>query len=287
MVTMQVDGLRYRGGIRSLRNCLKSIPLLYWAVGWVRYLQFRQALKRYQFEYDAQPAQVQPPPMLRYRVHGVLDESSYVEAGRNIALAMVEILRDAGVPLAGRDVLDFACGPGRVISYFHKLVPDARLAGSDLDREAIDWARANLGKVASFHCNDADPPTAFDDGSFDVIYSISLFTHLNAAAQDFWLQEFARLLRPGGVLLATIHGRLAMASCTHAERTVLDREGIAFRVDRKGRFKLDGLPDFYQTTFHTRDYVERHWAQFLNLQTYREGGIGNHQDVVLLAKPAN
>ena len=101
------------------------------------------------------------------------------------------------------------------------------------------------------------PPTRYPAAFFDVVYSVSLFTHLDEPSQDQWLEELARILKPGGVLLVTTHGKFALESCTDAEIGELDRRGIVYRVDRKGRFKLDGLPDFYQTTFHMREYVSR------------------------------
>jgi len=277
---------RSPGPDSTWRQFAKSIPPLYWLGGLWNYLMFRNALRAYQREYCRHATHRSPPPMLRYRVHRALDEASYLEAGRLIAEAIIGILRDNGISPEGRDVLDFACGPGRVIANFHLLEPRARLMGSDIDREAIEWARINLGDSASFHVNGISPPTEIPDESFDIIYSISLFTHLDEARQDVWLTKLARLLRPGGVLLTTTHGLLAMDSCSQDELDELNERGIAFRVDRKGRFKLDGLPDFYQTTFHTREYIAQHWTRFLELQAYREGGIGNHQDVVLLKKPA-
>lgn len=266
------------------RGTAKSIPPLYWAVGLLRYLRFRRELRQYQEAYAAQDAHHNPPPMLRYRVHRGFDEDGYSEMGRVLARVIVDALQRQQMALDHLDVLDFACGPGRVIRDFHRLVPGARLVGSDIDSEAIEWTRANLADIGSFHVNAVVTPTDFVNDAFDVIYSISLFTHLDEASQDAWLQELVRLLRPGGVLVTTVHGRAAMASCTLAERAELERDGIAFRVDRKGRFKLDGLPDFYQTTFHSRAYIERHWTQFLDLKEYREGGIHGHQDLVVLAK---
>lgn len=120
---------------------------------------------------------------------------------------------------------------------------------------------------------------------FDAIYCVSLFTHLDEPAQDKWLAELARILKPGGIFVTTTHGRLATSSCTLAELADLQRDGIVFRVDRKGRFKVDGLPDFYQTTFHTADYVKAHWGRFLPVAAYNEGGIAGHQDIVVMRKP--
>lgn len=268
-----------------LREFAKAIPPLYWSVGALRYLRFRRELDAYERAYAAEAGEHRnPPPMLRYRVHRSFDERSYEEMGRVLAGAIIECLRNAHVNPEHRDVLDFACGPGRVIRDFHARVPSARLTGSDIDAEAIAWAQANLGDIAAFHLNGIKPPTGFADASFDIVYCISLFTHLDETLQDIWLAELAHLLRPGGVLLTTVHGRAASAPCTERERALLERNGIVFRVDRKGRFKLDGLPDSYQTTYHTRAYIERHWKRYFEIRTYLEGGVHGHQDIVLLAK---
>jgi SAM-dependent methyltransferase len=182
-------------------------------------------------------------------------------------------------------VLDFACGPGRVIGELAAAAKCCEMHGSDIDVEAIEWARKNLAAVARFAINTPAPPTAYASGMFDVIYSVSLFTHLDAPAQHQWLAEMARLLKPGGLLLATTHGRCATGSCTEAEFAALARDGFVYRTDRKGRFKVDGLPDFYQTTFHTVEYVRRHWGRHLEVVEHIEGGLNGHQDIVVLRNP--
>src|SRR5690606_2578116 len=129
----------------------------------------------------------------------------------------------------------------------------------------------HLPDVATFVAGPPHPPTRFDDGAFDFIYCISLFTHLDEPMQDEWLDEIHRLLKPGGHLLATTHGALATGSCTARELEALASKGFVFRTSRR-RFKLDGLPDFYQTTFHARWYVERHWGRRFRIVSYAEGG---------------
>jgi SAM-dependent methyltransferase len=258
---------------------------LYWLAGLGRYVAFRRRLRKADEAYAAN-ASTLPPPMLRYRVHGALDETSYVSVGRLVARTIFDALLRRGGEWKDLAVLDFACGPGRVATELKKLAPTCRLEGSDIDREAIAWARANLRDVGEFGANEPSPPTRYPDRRFDVIYSVSLFTHLDERAQDAWLKELARLLGPGGMFVTTVHGRFATQSCSEGELRELAERGIAYRVDRKGRFKLDGLPDFYQTTFHTREYVTRRWGSVLEVVDYLEGGLGGHQDVVVMKKAA-
>lgn len=267
------------------RKAAKRIPPLYWLVGLGRYLRFRSRLGRERDAYQRRANSTIPPPMLRFRVHGALDEASYVEAGRVIGSQIVEVLNRHGAGLEDSRVLDFACGPGRIAVEVKKWAASCRLHGSDIDPEAIEWANRHLREVGVFSVNPSLPPTAYHDAYFDISYTVSLFTHLDEEAQNAWLAELARLVKPGGWLLATVHGRLARSSCTRDEDERLGERGIAYRMDRTGRFKLDGLPDSYQTTFHTREYVERKWTRWFDLVEYVEGGLGQHQDLVVLRRP--
>jgi ubiquinone/menaquinone biosynthesis C-methylase UbiE len=264
-----------------VRQVAKRIAPLYWLVGVGRYLAFRARLAAENRAYLRPGTAGIPPPMLRYRVHGALDEASYSHVGRIAASHIVDALRRHGVD-AAPTVLDFACGPGRIAAEIRTMLPSCRLYGTDTDLEAIGWATKNLAHIATFSANAASPPTRFEGASFDVVYAISLFTHLDEASQLAWLQELARVTKAGGIVLATVHGSVTRSSCTRSELKELSATGIAYRMDRRGRLKLDGLPDAYQTTFHAREYVERVWQRFFHVIEYVEGGLGDHQDLVVL-----
>ena len=268
----------------KLRQFVKKIGPLYWLVGYVRYLDFKRRLRVANRAHRRGASPTTVPPMLRYRVHGALDEQSYVEVGSFIASCLAQYSKTQGIVLNDSTILDFACGPGRVAVELKKLIPTCHLYGSDIDKEAIAWAQKHLAGLGEFTTNERYPPTQYPTNTFDVIYSISLFTHLDESSQNLWLAELARILKPGGTLLTTIHGDFARASCTPVELKKLNRNGMAFRVDRKGRFKLDGLPDFYQTTFHTRAYVARVWSKFFDVVEHIDGGLGQHQDLVILKR---
>jgi SAM-dependent methyltransferase len=266
----------------SVRELARRVGPFYRLVGLARYMRFRARLAVENRRYRARATE-SPPPLLRYRVHGAFEEEVYHHAGRVIADCVVAAWQ-RHVPAGDARVLDFGCGPGRVAVQVKERVPACRLSGSDIDPEAIAWAQRHLAHVGTFSVNDPSPPTRFADASFDVIYAVSVFTHLDEAAQLAWLHELGRLIAKGGLLVATVHGSPAHASCRPGELAGLQRHGFWFRVDRTGRLKLDGLPDSYQTTFHTRDYVERMWTRGFTLVEYAEGGLHGHQDIVVLRR---
>jgi SAM-dependent methyltransferase len=58
-----------------------------------------------------------------------------------------------------------------------------------------------------FHINDLEPPLPFAKGNdFDLIISLSVFTHIPLEQQIVWLQEMKRVLKPNGFLLCTVVG---------------------------------------------------------------------------------
>ena len=226
-----------------------------------------------------------PPPALRHRVHGALDEATYLNAGKVVADDLVAAWRrhdQSPAPV----VLDFGCGPGRIATEFKRRVPASTIHATDIDDEAIAWARSNLGTVGIFERNGPAPPLDYPDRAFDLIYAVSVFTHLDEEAQLAWLGELRRVLREDGILIATTHGALARESCTPAELSALSTHGFVYRVDRRGRFRLDPLPDSYQTSFHTHEYIENTWQRFFRIVEYAEGGLAHHQDLIVL-RPAH
>ena len=84
------------------------------------------------------------------------------------------------------------------------------------------------------------------------------------------MRELRRVLRPGGILLATVHGPTAWGGLPPATVERIRREGVVF-----ARTAADhGLhPDWYQTTWHSEDYVRRHWTRAFDLAAYLPDGM--------------
>jgi SAM-dependent methyltransferase len=226
-------------------------------------------------------ARAMPPEHLQVRVAGAAAGEFHgtgVAAARRIA----EILEAAGHPLSRhRTILDFGCGPGRLAACIHDLHPRARIHACDIDPEAIAWAADALGDVARFHVNGAEPPLPFADESFDLIYAISVFTHLPEDLQHAWLAELRRVLKPGGILLTTM---LNVATFDLPDTVKADgaARGFAYWGDAA---PTEGLPGFYRLTYHTHDYVRREWGRGFEVLHLGNHDLNGAQDAVVLRRP--
>jgi SAM-dependent methyltransferase len=106
--------------------------------------------------------------------------------------------------------------------------PAGRLYGCDLNHAAIAWAAKHLPH-ATFTVNRIAPPLPYDDGRFDLVYALSVFTHLPEALTVDWLRELHRVLRPGGVLVLTTMGPAFLDRLTPAERRQFADVGLVTR----------------------------------------------------------
>ena len=213
-----------------------------------------------------------PPRRLMVRVAGTADADWFLRSGRAGYDAIA-----AHVALAGiESVLDFGCGCGRVTRYFRGHAGE--VAGSDVNREAVAWCRTNL-PFGTFEINGLAPPLVFADASFDLVYALSVFTHLTADLQLAWRDELRRVLRPGGCLLISTHGRSYVPRLEHAER---ERFEAGELVVRWGEVAGSNLCSAY----HPERYLRHTFADgFAFLELEPEGARGNPtQDLVLLQK---
>jgi SAM-dependent methyltransferase len=164
----------------------------------------RDELERMGERVDAVPL---PPPEVVFLTQGLDDVEFYRCAIVPAALNTVEYLRRAGADLARPcRVLDFGCGSGRLLVGWNALASGHALCGCDINATLVDWARAHLPSSLDVRLTAPLPPLPYADSAFDVVIAISVFTHLSLESQRRWVGELRRILRPGGLLLLTLHG---------------------------------------------------------------------------------
>lgn len=224
-----------------------------------------------------------PPASLRYRVHGDNSLYGFLDTGRTCREDIASALEGVGraLPLCRR-ILDFGCGCGRTLIWFTGQQRLFDLHGTDIDAEAVAWCQRNF-VFATFAVNGALPPLDYPDGAFDLVYAISVFTHIDEEQQQHWLVEFKRIIAKGGLLLLTIHGEHVWKTLPAPLIAELKQAGILFVSDArwKGIF-----PEWYQTTYHTMEYALAVFSRHFEILKYVPRGMGRHQDLVILRNRA-
>jgi SAM-dependent methyltransferase len=224
-----------------------------------------------------------PPASLRMRVGGSPSPTEFLHVGLN-CMTDIEKCLPPERPSLDRfaNILDFGCGCGRTLRWFEiRKVQGPLLHGCDIDAEAIEWCRAHLGPRFTFQ-HVGVPPMPYAGDQFDLVYGISVFSHLPEEMQFAWLAELRRILRPGGLLLASFHGPHLFRGTAALDARAFQARGFAYVTSGA----TAGLPDFYQTAYHTHAYIRETWSRYFEVRDVLPSALNGHQDVAVVQKKA-
>ena len=200
-------------------------------------------------------------------------------------------------------VLDFGCGWGRIIRFFLKDIEPGGLNGVDCFEEAITICN-NSNLRCTFNTISVMPPTHFAEDCFDVIYLYSVFSHLSEKAHMDWLIEFKRILKLGGMIIATTRPRRFILQC-NALRKKRDLKEFQFGAACSFQNTEQSLADydsgkfchsptggggvlsesFYGETAIPEQYVFENWSKLFSFVDYvREVEHQSFDQDVIVAK---
>ena len=184
--------------------------------------------------------------------------------------------------LSAQRILDWGCGCGRLSSHFLSFLEAAEVFGCDIDPYAVEWCNNNIPS-GIFSVINPLPPTEYCSNFFDIIFSYSVFTHLTREVQYAWLSEMQRIIKPGGLFIATTHGDFALQFAMGSTSPTIPDDGI---IDTTLDFTLDGIApkDYYRATFQTKEYTLREFGKYFNIIGYIERGAMNFQDMIIMRK---
>lgn len=149
---------------------------------------------------------VPPLELLRRAGHlGIHDaEQNYLAIGHGMR-AQIEAILPCGWSWKGKRVLDFGCGADKVLRHFAAGANEAEFWGCDIDEVSIEWVERNMcPPFRAFVCSE-EAGLAQPDGYFDLIFALSVYTHITDHWAE-WLLEHHRVLAEDGLLLATFLG---------------------------------------------------------------------------------
>lgn len=184
------------------------------------------------------------------------------------------------------NILDFGCGWGRTIRFFLKDINCNNLYGVDVNPLLVDICKNTL-HYGNYSLVQPEAPSAFTENSFDIIYAYSVFSHLAEPIHIKWIEEFSRILKPGGLLFATTEPRRFIEYCASLRgknhefawhealsKSFLDTEATLSDYDN-GKFLYsatgggEALPSsFYGEAIIPPQYVKKEWTKYLKFHDF-------------------
>ena len=169
----------------------------------------------------------------------------------------------AGYTIADRRILDFGSGAGRTVRHFLKHdAKQADFAACDIDEPSVAWLREHLSPSLDAFVNGESPPLPVSDQTFDLVYCVSVFTHL-ARSWSEWLLEMHRILKPDGILQATFMGR---GQADAVLQDTWNEDSIGMLIMNPGQSWDDGGP----MVMHSPWWIREHWGRLFEIVDLRE-----------------
>jgi SAM-dependent methyltransferase len=162
--------------------------------------------------------------------------------------------RDLGQLAPSGRVLDIGCGPGRIAAHLARHLEDGSYEGFDIAPRSIRWCQRRItprhpgfrfqladirnpqyNRTGSQEARNYDFP--YSTGEFDLALAASVFTHMRPGEIARYISEAGRVLKPGGLLLASFFllnedtQQRVLASGSRRLGEVQSDDGIGYRSD--------------------------------------------------------
>jgi ubiquinone/menaquinone biosynthesis C-methylase UbiE len=208
-----------------------------------------------------------------------LDYEKYFIGGKESAVWIRDEI-SAFTDTKNLKILDWGCGPARILRHLPEVFNDnCTFFGVDYNPKSIEWCQKHL-KGISFSKNSLNPPLSFESAQFDVIYGISIFTHLSKNNHFDWFNELNRVSKKGGIILLTTQGEAYKAIMTEKEQLEFDNHQLVIRDN-----VVEGHRVFsaFQPPVFMRNLFETHYDILLH-QSGQLESWGINQDLWILRK---
>jgi glycosyltransferase involved in cell wall biosynthesis/2-polyprenyl-3-methyl-5-hydroxy-6-metoxy-1,4-benzoquinol methylase len=150
---------------------------------------------------------------------GRWSEADFFETGRQSIRAALDRIATLGISLSYEKALDFGCGPGRLAQALAEHFQEVH--GVDIAPSMIARAqRLNKhGDRCTYHLNEAPDLRLFDSNTFDMVYSWLVLQHMPKELALRYIAEFARVTKPGGVIVFEVPDRRQRTVADESPRT--------------------------------------------------------------------
>lgn len=171
----------------------------------------------------------------------------YLSDGWRTLSELMVILERLNKPLLNLEsALEFAAGFGRFTRHLTRALP-GRVTCSDVLPGSIDFLREQFGVKTMLSAHQPDV-VSFPE-HYDLVFVLSMFTHLPPAMWQPWLRTLGSAVAAGGVLIFSV----ANETCARELGVIFPGDGTHFIASSESP-SLD--TEVYGTTYTTRRFVE-------------------------------
>jgi len=231
---------------------------------------------------------------------------TYYNSGISSYLPIATMAEKYGLDLreSNLNILDFGCGVGRLLLHFNRIYNSNNYFACDIDDTSISFVSKNYSNVECY-TNDYFPPLKYNDAKFDMVYSLSIFSHINIDDQIEWLKELSRVTKSGGYLFLSIEGYQSIKHWLHLDLGLnkedafnkLEADGYIFAPyqnwqetvqqgnNLRNASQLVGVKKPYGIMVMSKSFIQTHWnSHGLEVVDIIEGIITTRQDLIVLRK---
>lgn len=232
----------------QISNLLRKLRLIY-LTDWARFYweQFKNKKNNNDFK-KAHPEVKLPPDYLMYESFQMNYAKYFVSSSADAKLMVKRFSKH--IELKDKKILDWGCGPGRIIRQLPQIIGNGcEYYGTDYNKKSVEWCSQNLPGIA-FNNNSLEAKLPYADSFFDVIYGISIFTHLSEKAHYDWYAELYRVLKSGGIMYLTTQGDNFKAKLSDTEITQFNNNEIIVRGNVKEGHRV-------YSAFHPKGFMQK------------------------------
>jgi len=167
------------------------------------------------------------------------DQAEFFSTGRSDVEKVVEDLSDCQLMLRGQTAVDFGCGIGRITQNLSRYF--GQVIGVDISSMMIEIARRlNNNPNVTYLGTESTSLGFLKSGSVDFIFCLYVLQHNDL--EDVWrlLEQFYRILKPGGLAYFQIPDSRKYAGFVN-----LIRSKTRFRTRLFGLFEILGLANHF------------------------------------------
>ena len=215
--------------------------------------------------------------LLQHRDNGWAYSQYYGVSLQQFSAALQILKMLFGENMREMNVLDFACGYGRLLRFLTLIAPPSHIWAAELQPEAVNFVAQQFGVNGVISNID---PREFDPGrTFDFIWVASLFSHLPEELFRAWLARLISLLSPRGILCFSVRDESQAAP-----GAVIPELGVLFHPESENA-QLDRT--IYGTTYASEKFVAGVLRDVLGVghtHTRLPKALAHEQDLYVVAR---